>query len=96
MIRLHPQRCSVIFADQTKFVDEAFMEEVYQISPHYCSDLPPEYIRSTEAFSQTLHYLGKISRPVKKEKIFDTSFVREIYPGSHHYRDGISYASGSD
>ena len=96
MIRLHTQRCSMIVAEQTGFVDKAFMEDVYQISPHYCSDLPPEYIRSTETFSQTLYRLGKISRTVQKEEIFDTSFVRVIHPGSHHYRDGISCSSGSD
>jgi NitT/TauT family transport system substrate-binding protein len=96
MIRLHPGRCSRIVADQTGFVDEAYMKEAYQISPHYCSDLPQEYIRSTEAFSQTLHHLGKISRPVPKEEIFDTSFVRVIHPGPHHYRDGISFASECD
>ncbi len=96
MIRRHPNRCAKLVSDLTGFVDEDFMKEVYRVSPHYCTALPEEYIRSTEAFSQTLHRLGKISWTVQKEEIFDTSFVQVIHPGSHHYRDGISCSSGSD
>lgn len=93
MIRHHPHRCSEIVAGLTGFVDEEFMMEAYQISPHYCAALPQEYVSSTMAFSHSLHQMEKISRIIPEELIFDTSFVQEVHPGPHHYRDGISFSS---
>lgn len=89
MIRHSPHRCSEIIADFTGIVERDFVRETFLLSPHYCSSLPDEYIRSTMEFVRTMHQLDSISRPLREEEIFDTSLIRQVHPGPHHYREGI-------
>jgi NitT/TauT family transport system substrate-binding protein len=89
MIRHDPHACARIVAKTTGMVDEDFVMETYRISPKYCAALPPEYIRSTMKFVNTLHKLGYISRPVREEEIFDRSLIGIVHPGPHHYNGGL-------
>ena len=91
-IRRDPAASAGIVARTTGLVDQAFVLMTYRISPKYCAALPPEYIASTMKFVQTLYSLGYISRPVKKEEIFETSLVEKVHPRPHHYLAGISGA----
>ena len=93
MIRHEPERCARIVADQTGFVDEPYMMDAYQISPHYCASLPSEYVASAMAFSHTLHELGSTSRVIGMDEIFDTSYIEVIHPANPHYRGPIDYLS---
>ncbi len=86
LIRTNPTYCAHIVADNTGFVDAEYVMKVYQISPHYCASLPPEYIDSTKAFSETLYHLGSTKRVISVDEIFDTRFIKTIHPGPHHYR----------
>lgn len=85
MIRHEPERCARIVAEHTGFVDAQYMMDVYQISPHYCASLPPEYITSTMDFAHTLHQLGFISQVPKVHEVFDSTCIDLIHPGPHHY-----------
>jgi NitT/TauT family transport system substrate-binding protein len=90
MINHTPGKSAEIVADTCGFVDEAFVDEAYRISPHYCASLPPEYVRSTSGFSQTLHRLGSTKRLISSDEIFDLSIVNRVHPSGHHYRDRIA------
>ncbi|WP_440950992.1 ABC transporter substrate-binding protein [Methanosphaerula subterraneus] len=90
LIRHDPRSAACIVAKTTGMVDPDFVMDTYRISPKYCAALPPEYIASTLKFVRTLHELGYISHLIGEDAIFDSSFIRSIHPGSHHYNDGIT------
>ena len=89
MIRHKIHECSKIIENLTGLAEEAFITEVYKVSPHYCSALPEEYIRSTMKFVNTQARLKVISRIISEDEIFYTPLINQVHPGSHHYRDGI-------
>jgi NitT/TauT family transport system substrate-binding protein len=89
MIRHNTQECSKIIENLTGLAEGAFITEVYRVSPHYCSALPEEYIKSTLNFVNTLARLKVISKVISEDKIFHTPLINQVHPGPHHYRDGI-------
>lgn len=88
-IRHDPDACARTVVTTTAMVDEDFVREAYQISPKFCSALPPEYIASTMKFAAPLHELGYIPRRVEEAEVFDRTLIEQVHPGPHHYNDGM-------
>lgn len=89
MIRHNPEECAKIITNVTGIVEEAFLMDVFQVSPHYCAALPERYIRSTMEFVHTLYHLGITTRERERHEVFDTSLISLVHPGPDHYREGI-------
>lgn len=89
IIRHHYKECAKIIAMSAGFVEEAYVLEIFPISPHYCSALPDEYIRSTMKFAHTLFRLKITSREICEQEIFHRDLITRVHPMPHHYRDGL-------
>jgi len=89
MIRHDPDHCAAVVAGVVGVADQAFIREIYGVSPKYCASLPEEYVASTMKFVETLHTLGYISRLVGKTEIFDRSLIDRLHPAPHHYSSGL-------
>lgn len=89
MIRHDPDRCAAIVAGIVGVADQAFIREIYGVSPKYCASLPNAYVESTMKFVETLHTLGYISRLVGETEIFDRSLIDRLHPVPHHYSSGL-------
>ncbi len=85
LIRQQPDEAAHVVAGELKVVDRAFVLEVFSVSPRYCASLPREYIDSTMAFIPVLKDMGYLDHDLKKEEIFETSFIRKVHPEAHHY-----------
>jgi NitT/TauT family transport system substrate-binding protein len=85
LIREHPQRAIEIISKVIGVVDEEFVFTARDISPRYCTSIPPEFIEATMAFVKALRALRYIKNPLREEDIFDRSFIERVHPEAHHY-----------
>lgn len=67
-------------------VDEQFVLETLQMSPHYCARLSDEYVAATMAFLPVLRRLGFIGRALAEQEIFDRTLIDRVHPDPDHYR----------
>ncbi|GAB4390212.1 MAG: hypothetical protein Kow0025_20680 [Thermodesulfovibrionales bacterium] len=67
-------------------VDEEFVRETMEISPHYCAALTPGFVDCSMRLARRLRGLGYIDREVAVEEVFDASLIEEAHPGPDHYR----------
>lgn len=97
VLRLHEEACNLIRRCPEEAarsvvlalpgVDEALVQEVYRISPHYCASLPDPYIQSGLDFIPVLTRLGYLKKPLRPEEPFDTRTIQRTHPAPHHYTD---------
>ncbi|MEI6128276.1 MAG: ABC transporter substrate-binding protein [Pseudomonadota bacterium] len=80
-----PAEAAQAVANEVKVVDQAFVAEVFSISPRYCAAVPKEYIDSTLAFIPALKSMGYIKENLTQADIFELSFIEKVHPESHHY-----------
>ena len=85
LMREKPGKAAAIVAKEIGIVDEAFLQQVFRVSPKYCASLPPEYIESTLAFVPVLREMGYIKRDLSEAEVFDTSLIKRVHPNPHHY-----------
>ncbi len=95
MLRLHEKACNLIrhrpgeaaraTAEALPGLDEAFVREVYAVSPKYCASLPEAYVRATLDFLPVLREMGYLERPPRAGEIFERSFIEKVHPDPHHY-----------
>ncbi|WFN37954.1 ABC transporter substrate-binding protein [Methanomicrobium antiquum] len=95
-IRKNPSACAEMVSKNSGMFDEDFVKEAYNISPKYCASLPPEYIKSTMKFADTLYSLGYIKEKVPENLIFDTSLIDSIHKEKHHYNSPVSFKDESE
>ncbi len=67
------------------WLDQAFVERVYAVSPRYCASLPDRYVESTLEFLPVLKNLGYLETAPEAKTVFDTRFIRRVHPAPHHY-----------
>jgi NitT/TauT family transport system substrate-binding protein len=84
-IQNHPSDAAKIVSDLTGTVDPRFVEDIYAISPKYCSALSPEYIDATMRFGGVLQKLGYLKRSLSVDDVFDQSYIRKVHPDRAHY-----------
>lgn len=87
LMREYPAKAASLAVKEIGIVDEAFLLQVFRVSPKYCSSLPPEYIESTLAFVSVLQEMGYIQRELDENEIFDTHLIQKVHPSPHHYDD---------
>lgn len=80
-----PKKTARIISRMTEQMEEGFILKTLRLSPHYCSSLPEEYIRSTLDFIPVMKELGYINGELSRGQVFDTSLIDEIHPGTDHY-----------
>lgn len=89
-MRARPGEAAALISSYIGVVDADFVLDTLKVSPKYCAQLTEEYIGSTMKFVRSMKKLGYIRRELAGDEIFDTSLMREIHGGSHHYEDGIA------
>jgi NitT/TauT family transport system substrate-binding protein len=98
-LHIHEEACNIIIKDPRKsayiasktlgFIDTGFAFEVIRLSPHYCSALPREYVKSTMDFVPFMRELGYIREKLGEEKIFHLDLIREIHAEKDHYHEPL-------
>jgi NitT/TauT family transport system substrate-binding protein len=87
LIRENPAKAASMAVSEIGIVDEAFLQQVFRVSPKYCASLPAEYIDSTLAFVPVLQEMGYIRRSLTKTEIFETRLIEKVHSSPHHYND---------
>ncbi len=87
LMRENPGKAASLAVREIGIVDDAFLLQVFQVSPKYCASIPPEYIESTLAFIPVLKEMGYIKRTLSEAEVFNTRLIEKIHPASHHYND---------
>jgi NitT/TauT family transport system substrate-binding protein len=85
LIRERPDAAARLVNCVMGIADEAFIRDVFQVSPKYCAGLPDEYINSAMAFVPVLLKMGYMNRDIKRDEIFCTRIIETIHIGKHHY-----------
>jgi len=85
VFRTDPAAAARDIAAHVGIIDQEFVLETLQVSPHYCAQLTGEYVASTLALAQALRRLGYIGRAVAEQEIFDRSLIDTIHPEPDHY-----------
>jgi NitT/TauT family transport system substrate-binding protein len=84
-VREQPEKAAAQLAQENRAMSRDFILQTFSISPKYCASLPDEYIQSTLAFVPVLKDMGYLQRSLKKDDIFDCSFIRAAHPEPQHY-----------
>ena len=94
-LRLHEEATAIFRSDPVTaardiaahvgIIDEDFILETLQVSPHYCTQLTEAYVAATMTFARALRRLGYIDREVAEQEIFDRTLIESIHPEPDHY-----------
>ncbi|MFX1564428.1 MAG: ABC transporter substrate-binding protein [Promethearchaeota archaeon] len=87
LMRENPDKAASLAVKEIGIVDEAFLKQVFRVSPKYCASLPPEYIESTLAFIPVLQEMGYIQQRLTAADVFEPSIIEKVHPDPHHYND---------
>jgi len=87
LFREDPEGAARIVVQALPWLEAGFVLEVLRVSPRYCASLPEAYRESTLEFLPVLEKLGYLdpARRIETERIFDTRFISNVHPDSHHY-----------
>jgi NitT/TauT family transport system substrate-binding protein len=85
LMRESPAKAASMAVKEIGIVDEAFLQQVFRVSPKYCASLPSEYIESTLAFIPVLLEMGYIKRNLLETEVFETHLIEKVHPIQHHY-----------
>jgi NitT/TauT family transport system substrate-binding protein len=87
LMRENPPQAASLAVKEIGIVDEAFLQQVFRVSPKYCASLPPEYIESTLAFTPVLQEMGYSKHALSESEVFETSLIQKVHPEPHHYNN---------
>jgi NitT/TauT family transport system substrate-binding protein len=87
LMRENPSKAASLAVREIGIVDDAFLQQVFRVSPKYCASLPPEYIKSALAFNPVLQEMGYIKRALTEAEVFETGLIEKVHTSPHHYNN---------
>jgi len=85
LLRESPSAAARYTIEALPGLTEAFVQQVFAVSPKYCASLPESYIKATLDFLPVLQDMGYLETLPDPEGIFERVFIQKVHPENHHY-----------